>query len=251
MPLLASAILGAVLAAAAFGSRAVVAAVAVLLMVVLAVSLSVASDLPDRLLSGSVVGAAGIAAVVALAATDPVIGAESALGPILWVLGPAVVAVLFLGLARRHGGARSVEWLAVTSVGVVLAAFLAAVVALGRVLQADPALVAVTGVAAVVGVAVGVPVVPGRRWLSTVLALAVVGMGMAAVALVDVDGLTTSERAVIGAAVAVVAAVGARAAYGIAGAWTAGKVTQSGLVATVALAFGAPVAAGLIGVVLS
>jgi hypothetical protein len=196
-------------------------------------------------------GAAGIAAVLSLAATDPVIGAESALGPILWVLGPAVVAVLFLGLARRSSGTRSVEWLAVTSAGVVLAAFLAAVVALGRVLEADPALVAVTGGAAVVGVAVGVPVLPGRRWLSTVAALVVLGAGIAAMSFLDLDGLTVSERAVIGAAVAVVAAVGARAAYGIGRAWAAGLVVQSGLVATAALAFGAPIAAGLVGVVLA
>ena len=221
----------------AYAGSGILAVAVVGLAALLAYGLLGSGDLPEPLPAGGLIVLTAAGATVAVLVSGVQIGAETSFAPVLRAVGPAMLAVLLVGLARRAARERAVPWLAATSAGVVLAALSGAFVALGRLDRLGPELVAIASVGAVVGSAAAMP--SGRRaWLWWLAPLA--GAGVAAF-LLPVGQVESTDRLVLAGAASLAAAIGARAvASGLPAAhWT----VRAARVACVALAMAAPVVA--------
>lgn len=237
MPVLATTLVGGLLVLAGYAGPGIVAVAVVALAALLAYGLLGSGDLPEPVPAGGLIVLTAAGATVAVLVSDVQIGAETSFAPVLRALGPAMVAVLLVGLARRGARERAVPWLAATSAGVVLAALCGALVALGRLEALGPELVAVAAVGAVVGSAAAMPR-DRLGWLWWLGPLA--GAGVAAF-LLPVGQVASTDRLVLAGAAALAAAVGARS---VASATPAAHwVVQAARVACVALAVAAPVVA--------
>ena len=250
MPAVATTLLGGLLVLAAYAGSGLLALAVVGLAALLAYGLLSSGDLPEQIPAGALVVLTAVGAVLSVLVSDVEPGAETSFAPVLRAVGPAMVAVLLVVLARPRARERAVGWLAVTGAGVVIAALAASAVALGRQEDIGPELVAIMAAAAVVGSAAAVP--PARRfgWLWSVGWLA----GGAAAAVVVPAGLVdSSDRTVLAVAVAVAAGVASAAVADSGPATEAGAhwSARAALVACVALAVAAPVAATTVRVLLA
>jgi len=239
MPVLVTTLVGGLVAVAAYAGPGQLAIAVAVLAAVLAYGLLRAGDLPERVLGGSLIILTAAGAALSVLASDVEPGAETSFAPVLRAVGPAVVAVLLVALARPKARDRAVEWLAVTASGVLLAALGAALLALGRLDDLGPELIVIMVVAAVVGSATAVP--PARRLLGWLWSVGWLAVGTAAAFLVPIGLVDHTDRLVLGGAVAVAAALAAAAVAGVPSVahWT----VRAALVTGGALAVAAPVAA--------
>ena len=237
MPVLATTLVGGLLVLAGYAGSGVLAVAVVGLAALLAYGLLGSGDLPEPVPAGGLIVLTAAGASIAVLVSDVQVGAETSFAPVLRAGGPAMVAVILVGLARRAARERAVPWLAATSAGVVLAALTGAFVALGRLDDLGPELVAIAAVGAAVGSAAALSG-GGYGWLWGLVPLAVAA---GAPFLVPVGEVAATDRLVLTAAAALAAAIGARAVTsGVpAGHWTVRALR----VACVALASAAPVVA--------
>ena len=258
MPVLATTLAGGLLVLAAYAGSALVALTVVALAALLAYGLLSGGDLPEPGSAGALIMLTAAGASLAMLLSDAEPGAETSFAPVLRALGPAIVAVLLVVLARPSTRERAVHWLAGTGAGVVLAALAAAWVALERRADLGPELIAITAVAAVIGVGVGVPPTPqaavavhSRRrrsatgWWRRLRPIGWLAAGAGASFLVPVGQLDATDRLVLAVAAAVAAGVASTAVSG--GLVPASRSDhwpiRAALVAAVAVAVAAPVAA--------
>ena len=251
MPVLATSLAAGLLVLAGYVGPGWLAVTVVGLVVLLAYGLLIDRDLPERVLAGVLIVLTAVGAVAAVLATHAEPGAETAFGPVLRAVGPALVAMLLVVLARPKAREHAVRWLAAAGSGIVLAGLAGAGVALGRPMDLGPELVAIMAGSAVVGSAVVLPPIRRLGWLWSLGWL--VGGAIAAYAL-PTGLIEPADRAVLAVAVAIAAGIGS-AAVGArstsesnpAQHWSA----RSGLVAFVSLAVAAPVAATVARVLLA
>lgn len=239
MPVLATSLVGGVLALAAYAGTGQLTVAVVVVGTVLAYGLMWCGDLPERRLGGALVGLTAAGAVLAVLSDEPEPGAETSFAPVLRAVGPAIVVVLLVVLARPKVRERAVDWLAVTAAGVLLAALGAAALALGRLDDLGPELVTIMVAAAVVGSAAAVP--PARRALGWLWVVGWIAGGAVAAFVVPAGLVDHTDRLVLGVAVAIAAGLAAAAVAGSGSAahWTA----RAALVTGGALTVAAPVAA--------
>ena len=88
------------------------------LAALLAYGLLAGRNLPEPAPAGALVVLTAAGAVLSVLASDVEPGAETSFGPVLRAVGPAIVAVLLVVLARPKARERAVEWLATTAAGV-------------------------------------------------------------------------------------------------------------------------------------
>ena len=236
MPVLVTTLVGGLVGLAAYAGPGQLAIAVAVLAAVLAYGLLRSGDLPERVLGGSLIIFTAAGAALSVLASDVEPGAETSFAPVLRAVGPAVVAVLLVALARPKARERAVEWLAVTASRTPLGA---AALALGRLDDQGPELIVIMVVAAVVGSATAVP--PVRRLLGLLWSVGWLVVGTAAAFLVPIGLVDHTDRLVLGGAVAVAAALAAAAAAGVPSAahWT----VRAALVTGGVLAVAAPVAA--------
>lgn len=243
MPVLATTLAGGLLVAAAYAGAGWLAVASVGLAAPLAYGLLAGRNLPEPVPAAALVVLTAAGSVLSVLESDAEPGAESSFAPVLRAVGPAVVAVLLVVLARPKARDRAVEWLATTGAGVLIAALGGAGVALGRQPDLGAELVAIAVVAAVVGSAAASPPAGRLGWLWSLGWL--VG-GAAAAIVAPTGGVDQTERLALAVAVAVAAGAASAAVAGVAPYargeprhWSA----RATLVACVALAVAAPVAA--------
>jgi hypothetical protein len=250
MPVLATMLAGGLLTLAAYAGVGVLAVAAIGLAALLAYGLLAASDLPEQVPAGLLIVLTAVGSVVSVLASDVEPGAETSFAPVLRAVGPAMVAVLLVVLARPAARERAVDWLAVTGAGVLIAALAGAVVALGRLEDLGPELVAIMAAAAVVGSAVAVRPLHRLGWLWSLGWLAA---GAVAELAVPIGRVEETDRLVVAITVALVAGVTAAAATGAPQAdrstthWSIRAARVGGIV----LALAAPVAATTVRVLLA
>ena len=252
MPVLATTLVGGLLVLAAHAGSGLLALAVVALAALLAHGLLAGRDLPERVASGALIVLTGAGAALSVLGSEVEPGAETSFAAVLRVVGPAMVAVLLVVLARPEARERAVDWLAVTGAGVVIAALASAAVALGRPDDQGRELVAIMAAAAVVGSAAAVP--PARR-LGWLWSLGWLAAGAAAAIAVPTGLVEQTDRLVLAGAVTVAAAIAAAAAAGHAStrdaaSWSA-RAVRAVLVACLALALAAPVAATTVRVLLA
>ena len=242
MPVLATTLVGGMLVLTAYAGPGLLGVTAVAMAALLAYGLRTTSNLPEPGPAAALVVLTAAGAVLSVLASDIEPGAETSFAPVLRAVGPAMVTVLLVVLARPAARERAVDWLAVTGAGVVIAALAASVVALGRRADLGPELVAIMAAAAVVGSAAAVPPAGRFGWAWSLGWLAV---GAVAAYAVPTGLVESTDRLVLSVAVALASGLGASAVAGVSpppgvvAHWSA----RAALVACVALAVAAPVAA--------
>lgn len=262
MPVLATIVVGGLLVLAAYAGTAALAAAVVALAAVLAYGLLGGVSVPERVPAGALVVLTGAGAVLAVLASDVVAGAEASFAAVLQAFGPAMVVALLVVLARPAARARAIDWLAVTTTGVLVAVLAGAIVALGRQPGVGVELVAIAAAGAVVGSPAAVVLArragDGRErddarrdahragwldwawWLGRLGWLALVALALAAAYVIPLGGVELTDRLVLGVAALLAAGVASTAvAARPPGTW----LRDSALVASLALALAAPVAA--------
>jgi hypothetical protein len=250
MPVLATTVVGGLLVLAAYAGPGVLAIGVVGLAALLAYALLAAGDLPDQIAAGALVVVSAVGAVVSVLLSDAGPGGELSFAPVLRAVGPVIVVVLLVVVARPGAREQAVAWLAVTAAGVVLAGLSAASVAIGRQGSLGAELIAIMVAAAVVGSAAAVAPRGQFGWLWSV---GWVVAGVLAALAAPVGVVERTDRLVLAVAVAVAAGVAASAVAGVtppnrtSALWSA----QSALVACVALAVAAPVTATTVRVLLT
>jgi hypothetical protein len=186
---------------------------------------------------GALVVLAGAASAIALTVDDNPTGLTPSLGPIAYVLGPAVLVALVLRLAPSGSREGLVPAFAAGVTGIALAGMLATVVETESLVEGDR-LVALTVGCATFAALPGIPLDRLRRsarwgwWVAKVAGLALAA-GLAVTEVVDIDD---TLRWSAGGAAAVAGALGAEVAVRL----TSNRIGQAALVPTVAVALAAP-----------
>ena len=233
-PLLTLAIGGLLVLTAVAGSGALLAGV-IGAQIVLAYALIAADEHADISRDGVLVAIAVAAGAVALAVEDNPHGLTPSLGPVAYVVGPAVLLALMLRLLRSARREHLVEAFATTVTGVALVGMLAALIALRSVNDGDRIVVLTVTcatLAALPGLASWTTRPEWAWWVGRF-----VGVLLAATfAVVDIVGLDPSTRYSVGAAATIAGVLGAEVAVR----FTSARASAAALVPTVAVALAAP-----------
>lgn len=203
--------------------------------ILLAYGLVAADEHADLSRDGVLIAVAGATGAVALAVEDNPTGLTPSLGPVAYVVGPAVLLALMLRLLRSARRDHLVEAFASAVTGVALVGMLAALVVLGSLRDGDRLVVLVVtcaALAALPGLSAADVRSPWAWWAARFVGVLLA----AAFALVDVIDIEPSVRYTIGAAATVAGVLGAEVAVRLG----AGRVARVVLVPAIALALAAP-----------
>jgi hypothetical protein len=241
-PALASAVGGLLVLSALAGSGALLLAV-IAAQVVLAYGGEASADRATAARDGALVVLAGAAGAIALAIEDNPTGLTPSLGPVAYVLGPAVLVALVLRLVPSASRVGLVEAFAAAVTGIAVAGMLATLVETASLSGGDR-LVALTVGCATLGALPGIPLDGLRRpaarwgwWVAKVVALALAaGLAVSDLAgLVDVVDVDDELRWSVGAAATVAGVLGAEVAVRL----VSDRIARAALVPTLAIALAA------------